>query len=289
MLAGQSATAGALSTYGRKPGDTLEGGLTLGDGEGSPGLSDFRYCVGRAGLKLCPLLQGSTMPNRREFLQTGAAVSAFAVNGLLAHSAHAVSAARAGIRPHKAIYDDRYAEGHEFAATIGATGVPTRALDSGDITRFWYEELDLKWRTEPVAIAGFTQFGPLFCVETLAAERRMRVALRVEHGIGPGGMLVHEITASGETVALAERLAAEGLAWPTLMAVLASRYAADSAPPIKAKLSTPGSPARLAPSVPDSRESPIIHYYTPRAEQQGYGIAHDGPLYSWLVAPRERG
>ncbi|HJR69245.1 MAG TPA: hypothetical protein VKA43_04330 [Gammaproteobacteria bacterium] len=228
------------------------------------------------------------MPNRREFLQTGAAVSAFAMNGLVVRSAAATSAARAGTPSHKAIYDDRYAEGREFAATIGASGVPTRALDRGDITRFWYEELDRKWRSEPVAIAGFTQFGPLFCVETLAAERRMRVALRVEHRVEAGRILAHDIAASVETLALAERLVAEGVAWPTLMAVLASHYTADSAPLIKATLPTPASAARLVPSATDSPESPIIHYYTPRAEQQGYGAAHEGPLYTWLIAPRTR-
>jgi hypothetical protein len=35
--------------------------------------------------------------------------------------------------------------------------------------------------------------------------------------------------------------------------------------------------------------SSIIHYYMPLAVAQGRGAALDGPLYSWLVAPRERG
>jgi hypothetical protein len=33
----------------------------------------------------------------------------------------------------------------------------------------------------------------------------------------------------------------------------------------------------------------MIHYYTPLAMQQGHELPLDGPLYSWLIAPRERG
>ena len=120
------------------------------------------------------------MPNRREFLQTGAAVSAIAANSMISRSAGAVAGSPA-VTLGRALYDDRYAEGRRFAAVVGAQGVRTRALDDGDITRFWYDELEPLWWREPVAIAGFTQFGPMFVVERLAAERGMQQVLRVEH------------------------------------------------------------------------------------------------------------
>jgi hypothetical protein len=168
------------------------------------------------------------MPNRREFLQTGAVVSAIAMNGVLAGSAAAVGA-RPSMPLRWALYDDRYAEGRAFAEAAAAQGVATRALDGGDVTRFWYDELDVVWRRGPAAIAGLTQFGPMFVIEQLAAERRMHLTLRGEHCVAP-------ITTALQAP------------WPS-----------------------------------------IIHYYTPLAVARGHGSALDGPLYSWVVAPRERG
>jgi hypothetical protein len=176
------------------------------------------------------------MPNRREFLQTGAAVSAVALNGVLARSAQAVGVRPVGV-PQRAVYDDRYAEGHRFAAVLAAQGVAVQALDAGDVTRL-YTELDALWRRERIAVAGLTQFGPLFVIEQLAAEHRMRV----EHRVVVDGAPTQVASAPRETSTLAARARAS-----------------------------------------------MIHYYTPLAMQQGHELPLDGPLYSWLIAPRERG
>jgi hypothetical protein len=230
---------------------------------------------------------GIRMPNRREFLQTGAAVSALAIHGLRPPSAAALSAAPVALALHKAIYDDRYDEGRRFAATAGAYGVPLRALDAGDITRFWYGELDPLWRREPVAIAGLTQLGPLFVVEQLAAERRLRVALRVEHRSAVDGSLEHVAEGPSATLARVTELRDAGLEWPELMAVLACLASSDASSATRAKFTTPGPAATLAAAAPT--EPSVIHYYTPHAVQQGYGPALDGPLVSWVAAPRARG
>jgi hypothetical protein len=222
------------------------------------------------------------MPNRREFLQTGAAVSAIAANGMIAGTAGAVGAAPT-MTLGRALYDDRYAEGRRFAAVVGAQGVPTRALDDGDITRFWYDELEPLWRRSRQAIAGFTQFGPMFVVERLAAERGMHVALRVEH-CATQGMLAHRFTGPRETLALAAGFEALHSDWPGLAAALACRVGADDSPRRTAELATPGLAPRLTPSA--APETSFIHYYTPYAEQQGYGAPLDGTLYSWVIAPR---
>src|SRR5262245_52063097 len=113
------------------------------------------------------------MPNRRQFLQTGAALSAIALNAVLARAAGAVGLnPRAAVR--RVICDDRYAEGRTFAALAAAEGIATRALDAGDITRL-YDELAELLRSEQSLVAGLTQFGPMLVVEQLAAERRMKV------------------------------------------------------------------------------------------------------------------
>jgi hypothetical protein len=229
------------------------------------------------------------MTNRRGFLQTSAAVSAFAANGLVARSAGALGAVRADVSLHKVIYDDRYAEGRQFAATAATYDVPVRALDDGDVTRFWYDELDLLWRREPAALAGATQFGPMFVLERLAAERGMRVAMRVEHLAQAGGTLAHVFTAPAETLAMAEELRSAGLEWPALMAALVCCCSAARACQ-HATLRMPGTKPELAADAAAraSTQPSLIHYYTPRAAQQGYGVALDGPLYSWVIAPVSR-
>jgi hypothetical protein len=222
------------------------------------------------------------MPNRRELLQTGAAVSAMAANGVIARAASAIGAALP-MTLGRALYDDRYAEGRRFAAVVGAQGIATRALDDGDITRF-FDELEQLWRREPLAVAGFTQFGPMFVVERFALERSMKVAMRVEHSVASTGALAHHFAGPRETLELAAGSDALHADWPGLTATLACRVCGDDSEWRTGDLVTPG---RNAPRLPSSTGTPpFIHYYTPQAEQQGYGPALDGPLYSWVVAPR---
>ncbi|RPI61247.1 MAG: hypothetical protein EHM50_05975 [Lysobacterales bacterium] len=223
------------------------------------------------------------MPNRREFLQTGAAVSAIAANGVIAGTAAAVAASRP-ITLRRAIYDDRYVEGRRFAEIVSAHGVPTRSLDDGDITRFWYDELEVLWKREPVAVAGFTQFGPMFVVERLALERGLNVVLRVEHRSGTDGTLEHCFTGPRETLALASGFETLHSDWPGLIAALACTVGGDDSPRHGAQLATAEPMPRLIPSA--APPPSVVHYYTPHAVQQGYGPALDGPLYSWVVAPR---
>lgn len=226
------------------------------------------------------------MPNRREFLQTSAAVSALAIDGLVPPSAAALGRARSAVPLHKAIFDDRYAEAQRFGAILAAHGVAARALEDGDITRFWYDELDLLWRRERAAIAGMTQFGPLFALEQLAAERGLHVAMRIEHRVESDGTLTHRVTAPDETIALLEeRPPAAGLEWPSVGALAACRCTDSSCRTVTLRL--PGAKPELRPAAATQTETPsVIHYYTPRAVQQGYGDALDGPLYSWVIAPQ---
>jgi hypothetical protein len=223
------------------------------------------------------------MPNRREFLQSGAAVSAIAANGAFVRGAKAV-AAGPPVALGCALYDDRYAEGRRFVAVVGAQNVAAHALDDGDVTRLWHQELQGLLRRDGVAIAGFTQFGPMFVVERLALERGLRVALRIEHRAAADGKLVHVFAGPRETFDLAQGFEASRSDWPALMAALAYRVSGDVSAWRTAELASLGLDAPRLP--PSPTVSPFIHYYAPQAEQQGYGPALDGPLYTWVVAPR---
>jgi len=120
---------------------------------------------------------GVAMTNRREILKAGLAVSALPwVAGVLA----APSARPEVVALYKILYDTRFPESVAFATRAAEHGHAVHAMQ-GDMTRFWYDDLYHRWRQGPAAIAGLTAYGPLFCLERLAWDQRMRVVYRAEH------------------------------------------------------------------------------------------------------------
>jgi hypothetical protein len=113
------------------------------------------------------------MPNRREVLQLGAACSALALTPNLASASANSSAALPPL--YKAIFDQRFETSRVFAEQMQQQGVAVHGMVKGDITPFWYHDLSKQWRQAPVAVAGVTQAGPLFCLEQLGAAVGMRV------------------------------------------------------------------------------------------------------------------
>jgi hypothetical protein len=228
------------------------------------------------------------MTNRREFLQTGAVMSVLAMHGLVPRNAAgaAAPAGRASFVPHLAVYDERYTQGRDFAAAAAAFGTPVRGVEHGDVTAI-YDELDVAWRTRPSSIAGVTQFGPMFVIERLAAERGMRFVLRAEHRPNVDGTLSHVITGPSAALTLAGDLSAAGLEWPAAMGALVCRATAAATPLLSITLPSRAAPPALARDGA-AAEASFIHYYTPQRTQQGYEPALDGPLYTWLVAPAAR-
>ncbi len=77
------------------------------------------------------------------------------------------------------IFDERFPASVAFGEEWKARGAAVHAI-RGDITDLWFHDLDLQWKKRPVAIAGLTAHGPLFCLERLAWDRGMRVVSRVE-------------------------------------------------------------------------------------------------------------
>jgi hypothetical protein len=233
----------------------------------------------------------NAMTNRREFLQTGVSVSALPLvtNGFLSSADASVRIRRNNLRLHSAIYDDRYAAGLSFADAVGGFGTPVRALKNGDVTDLWYGELDLLWRERPTAIAGLTQFGPMFVLEQLGRGRGLRSVLRVEHQVLENGELAHVMTGAPETLTLAKRLASQGLDWAVAAAVLASHCSGECPAPATETITLPGTKPALtragggggAVTVPET----VVHYYKSIAIQQGAAVPWDGPLYSWVIAP----
>ena len=131
------------------------------------------------------------MPSRREFIQAGLAVSIAPVT--LPIPTIESLAARIDVRlpGHRPLYcvvlDVRSPWTRELAREARRSGIKV-VRTSGDITDFWYRDLSRHWKDAPVAIAGVTAHGPLFCLERFGWDHGLRVAFRDTPGApGPDG------------------------------------------------------------------------------------------------------
>jgi hypothetical protein len=73
--------------------------------------------------------------------------------------------------------DERFAESVAFAEEMSRRGTLVTRF-RGDITDFWYRDLSQRWKADPVAIAGVTTHGPLFCLERWGWDHGLRIAER---------------------------------------------------------------------------------------------------------------
>ena len=117
------------------------------------------------------------MASRREFLQAGIAASVLPIAVAGSNLAPTERADR--VTFYKVIFDERFPASVAYGEQWKARGAAVHAI-RGDITDLWFHDLDRQWKKQPVAIAGFTAHGPLFCLERLAWDHGMRVVSRVE-------------------------------------------------------------------------------------------------------------
>jgi hypothetical protein len=122
------------------------------------------------------------MHSRREFLQAGIAASILpvAVPERLRSAAAQVPLSLlspSGDRPVWLVCDVRFAQAAALASDAERRGQSVARID-GDITDFWFNELSLRWKEAPIAVAGLTAEGPLFCLERWAWDCGLRVVAR---------------------------------------------------------------------------------------------------------------
>jgi hypothetical protein len=195
------------------------------------------------------------MASRREFLQAGVAAS------MLPIAATGGTTPEPSPRPlplYKVIFDRRFSSSREFGAEARRLGLPVHGIE-GDITDVWFHDLSIRWKQGPVAIAGLTAHGPLFCLERLAWDHRMRVVFRASHSVLPDGSMEHELWGPQGMVSDASFLAGR-TDWGQGVAGLLARCPADRA---DACGRTIYSPSASAP--PDGE-----------------------PLFSWVIASKEQ-
>jgi hypothetical protein len=207
------------------------------------------------------------MINRREFINSGLVASAAMVGSaaLCADRRHSSESTGPAAPIYLATFDSRFEHCRQFAGAMAAHAIPSAGFH-GDVTNIWYAELDPVWRSRPVAIAGMTTEGALFCLERLAWDHGMRVVYRGTHEPAVDGGFDHVLETSAKRAHLVvERLSGLGT-WPREIASLI----AGISDPLPAFPSKPTDLARA-----EYRSRPVRK----RAE---IGV----PLFSWVIAPR---
>lgn len=181
------------------------------------------------------------MASRREFLQIGVAALALPIS-VRAGLKPAVPAAAGAFAPtplYKVIFDERHASSRAFAGEVRKLGAPVHGI-KGDITALWFNDLDARWRKDPIAIAGLTEHGPLFCLERLAWDHGMRVVYRADHTYRSNGYMEHELSGSEQMLRAAVNLSASGPDWSVRVASLLTRCPASRVHASKLTVVTPG-------------------------------------------------
>jgi hypothetical protein len=160
---------------------------------------------------------------------------------------------------YKAIYDNRFTAGAAFARRIAGFGVQVQPIE-GDMTRFWYDDLYHRWKAGPVAIAGLTTHGPMFCFEQLARDQGMRVVFRAEHKFGVAGGVEHELSGPLSMLQAGMALNGDDPQWAACIADVIA-----GCPRGRAEISSAAAASCMGPgdSTPPDFES----------------------LYSWVIAP----
>jgi len=204
------------------------------------------------------------MLNRRRFIEVSLAsgvASALTAISAGPRAERAPGAVR--LAPYAALFDARFAESREFGQTLGHLGVNTRSIE-GDVTELWYHELHPRWQEAPAAIAGLTTYGPLFCLERLGWDHRLRVIYRGTHTPLIDGRIEHRL--SGATRSFSVAPSASLAHWPREVAQALARI--------------------------DVRDAPAA-WRAVRLGQEDRYVSRPGarrrarlaePLYSWLIA-----
>jgi len=196
------------------------------------------------------------MVDRRAFIQSSFALPA-AVSGLAFSPGGAAATERfRTLALERFVYDARFAEGFDVAQHVGKLGVELSPI-SDDLMTLWYDDLDLRWKEAPMALGGVTLAEALFVLETLAADRQMRVVYRGEHAPAEDGMIRHKLAGPR---ALVEGLAAQPpeADWEAALARAVTACPLGEPETAEAELVT------AAPAI----------------------VLRDETIYSWIIAPR---
>jgi hypothetical protein len=164
------------------------------------------------------------MASRREFLQIGVAALALPLSarGGISPVLSGLAGEPACVPLYKVVFDERFPASRGFADEAKSLGVAIHGM-KGDITDFWFNDLYARWNQGPAAIAGLTAHGPIFCLERIAWDQRMRVVFRADHRYRDDGMIEHALSGPESMLREAAALKNDGAEWTSRMASLVTR------------------------------------------------------------------
>jgi hypothetical protein len=164
------------------------------------------------------------MASRREFLQMGVAALTLPISARAALTpGPALVETEPGATPlYKVIFDERFSSSRAFAEQVERLGASVHGI-KGDMTDVWYHDLYAEWKKGPAAIAGLTAHGPIFCLERLAWDQRMRVVFRADHRYRGDGSIEHALSGPAPMLRRATTALGSETDWTSQMASLVTR------------------------------------------------------------------
>jgi hypothetical protein len=165
---------------------------------------------------------GAIVINRRQAIGTGLAVSALTAAGI--ELLRPVQAVRSGTPLKKFVVDVRFAEAIAIAGHAAQRGTQVLELQR-EVMELWHDHLAPGNQAD--AFGGCTTTIGLFLIETLAADRRMRVVYRAEHSPHVDGRITHSIKGAAATLTqIAD--SGEAMEWTRRMARAFDYYQAGA-------------------------------------------------------------
>lgn len=192
------------------------------------------------------------MTNRRQFLQTAAALTAAPLAGRTAFASNDSSGQSTA---DVLILDARHPQARELGLAAANRISALRDIE-GDITKLWQSELQKAWSRHQLPVAGLTERPALFLLEHLGWQHGMRVVFEAEHSPQGEGHFSHRVIRSGDHH-LEQDLNSAGRHWTGVLA--------------EALLN---GDRTISPDVMPSGAAMYEH----RGETE--------KLYSWVIAPR---
>ncbi len=200
------------------------------------------------------------MIDRREFVRLGLLSSLPVCGGLAAigQNSKATDAGALRLEGRVIVIDPRSIPAAHLAKLLEAAGARTVAIESGDITDFWFTYLDRQWRELPVPVCGMTDYPALFLLERFAWDRGLRVVFHAKHQPLSARSVSHTLTGPSITVGEVRGLI-ESRSWDRAIMTAFANSESDL------------SPTRI--------DRATGHYRMADADLLE-------PLYSWVIAPR---
>jgi hypothetical protein len=167
------------------------------------------------------------MASRREFLQIGVAALALPISARgISPAFEGLAGETARVPLYKIVFDERFPASRGFADEAKSLGAAVHGM-KGDITDFWFHDLYARWKRGPAAISGLTAHGPIFCLERIAWDQRMRVVFRADHRYRDDGTIEHALSGPESMLHEAASLHNVSTDWARRMANLVNRCPAE--------------------------------------------------------------